>query len=262
MAPGNALITGGARRIGRAMALDLAAHGWSVCIHYNGSEGPAEETRAEIEAHGVRAAALRANLLEEAETAALIGNAAEALGGPLTLLINNASIFEDDRPETGTRESWDRAMESNLRAPVRLSQDFAAQAPEPETDGNGEPRAQAVIVNIIDQRVLKPTPAFMSYTVAKFGLHAFTRTSAQALAPKIRVMGIGPGPTIVAERQSREHFARQRAACILERGSNPEDIVAALRFILACPAVTGQMIAVDGGQHLAWQTPDIIGIPE
>lgn len=259
---GNALITGGARRLGRAMAIDLASMGWNVAVHYNGSAGPAEETANEIRALGTKAATLSADLLVEAETASLVARAAEALGRPLSLLVNNASIFEDDRPASGTRESWDRAIESNLRAPVRLTQDFAAQAPASEADANGEPEARAVIVNMIDQRVLKPTPMFMSYTVAKFGLHAFTRTSAQALAPKVRVMGIGPGPTMIAERQSPEHFARQRAACLLQRGPNPSDIVAALRFILACPAVTGQMIAVDGGQHLAWATPDIAGVPE
>ncbi len=262
MRPGNALITGGARRLGRAMGLDLAATGWNVAVHYNGSSDAAEETAADIRAHGVEAVALGADLLDEDATSGLVDRAAEALGGPLTLLINNASIFEDDSPASATRESWDRAVGSNLRAPFRLSQLFARQAPDPVLDANGEPQAEALIINMIDQRVLKPTPFFMSYTVAKMGLHAFTKTSAQAFAPRVRVMGIGPGPTIVAERQTNTHFANQRAACILQRGSNPEDIVAAMRFMIACPAVTGQMIAVDGGQHLAWQTPDIVGVPE
>jgi len=256
-----ALVTGAARRLGRAMALDLAASGWDVAIHYRGSAGAAEETAAEAAAHGVRVATLGADLLVEAEVGALVPRAAEALGGPLTLLINNASIFENDRVHSKTRESWDRAMESNLRAPVKLTQDFAAQAPEAAPDANGEPVARANVINLIDQRVWKPTPDFVSYTVAKGGLLMFTRTAAQALAPHVRVNGIGPGPTLRAERQSEAHFARQRAACVLGRGSDPEDIVAAMRFILACRALTGQMLAIDGGQHLAWRTPDISGEP-
>ncbi|MGF1444759.1 MAG: SDR family oxidoreductase [Pikeienuella sp.] len=254
-----AVITGAARRLGRAMALDLAASGWDVAIHYNGSAAAAEATAEAVRAQGCRAAALKADLLDEAAVADLVPRAAGALGGPLTLLVNNASLFEDDRVTEMTRESWDRAVESNLRAPVHLSGVFARQAPDPLTDTQGEPVAQACIVNMIDQRVWKPTPFFASYTIAKAGLEMFTRTAAQALAPKVRVAAIGPGPTLRAERQSEAHFARQRAACILGRGSDPEDIVAALRFILACKAFTGQMLAIDGGQHLAWQTPDVSG---
>ncbi|MEM7506226.1 MAG: SDR family oxidoreductase [Pseudomonadota bacterium] len=261
MPPGKALITGASQRLGRAMALDLAASGWDVAIHYNGSDIEARATAAEAEAQGVKATTVQADLLNESETATLIARTAEALGGPLSLLINNASIFENDGFENMTRESWDRAQESNLRAPVRLTQDFAAQAPEPSTDSKEEPIAQAVVINLIDQRVLKPTPFFLSYMLAKSALHMFTRTAAQALAPKVRVAGIGPGPTIVAENQSDAHFATQRGACVLGRGSDPEDIVNAMRFILSCKAFTGQMLAIDGGQHLAWQTPDIMGEP-
>lgn len=261
MRPGRALVTGAARRLGRAMALDLARQGWAVAIHYRGSAEAAEETAAAARAAGGEAATLAADLLVEAEVAGLVGRAREALGGPLTLLVNNASVFEPDGPGTMTRESWDRAVESNLRAALKLAQDFAAQAPEAEADRNGEPVARACIVNMLDQRLLKPTPHFLSYTVAKAGLLMATRTLAQALAPDVRVMGIGPGPTLRADRQSEAHYARQRAGCVLGRGSDPEDIVAALNFILACKALTGQMIAVDGGQHLAWQTPDIAGEP-
>jgi len=203
--------------------------------------------------------ALAADLLSEAETGRLVGRAAESLGGPLSLLINNASVFENDLVGTGTRESWDRAIESNLRAPVRLTQDFAAQAPRACADARGEPVAAASVINMLDQRVWKPTPFFMSYSLAKAALYSFTRTAAQALAPHVRVNAIGPGPTLIAERQSEEHFARQRGACILGRGADPEDIVAAMRFILTCKAFTGQMLAIDGGQHLAWQTADILG---
>lgn len=262
MPPGKALITGASQRLGRAMALDLAAAGWDVAIHYNGSDTQARATAEAAASHGVTTATVQADLLSEAESGTLIARAAQALGGHLRLLINNASIFENDGFANMTRESWDRAQESNLRAPVRLTQDFAAQAPEPAMDAAGEPVAQAVVINMIDQRVLKPTPHFLSYMLAKSALNMFTRTAAQALGPKIRVAGIGPGPTIVAENQSETHFAAQRAACILGRGSDPEDIVNAMRFILSCKAFTGQMLAIDGGQHLAWQTPDIMGEPD
>lgn len=254
-----ALVTGGARRLGRAMALELASQGYDVAINYNGSVEDAVATVAEIEALGRQATALQADLLDEAQSATLVERAAEALGGPLTVLINNASIFEYDNMETGTRESWDRAIESNLRAPVVLTQAFAAQAPKGAIDDNGEPIAQSLVINMLDQRVHKLTPEFMSYTVAKMGLWAFTRTAAQGLAPDIRVNGIGPGPTMQGARQSAAHFAAQRDATVLGRGASPAEICAALRYFLDAPGVTGQMIAVDGGQHLAWQTPDVLG---
>ena len=254
-----ALVTGAARRLGRAMALDLAASGWDVAIHYNNAGKAAGETAAEARALGANAMTLHADLLFEDQTGSLIARAADALEGPLSLLINSASVFENDLIAKATRQSWDRAIESNLRAPVRLTQDFAAQAPQATTDADGEPVAGACVINMLDQRVWKPTPFFMSYSLAKSALFAFTRTAAQALAPHVRVNAIGPGPTLIADRQSPAHFARQRGACILGRGSNPEDILAAMRFILTCKAFTGQMLAVDGGQHLVWQTPDIVG---
>ena len=251
-----ALVTGAAHRLGRAMALDLAGSGWDVAIHYKASASAAERTAAEARGVGARAAALQADLLVEAEVAALVGRAAEALGGPLSLLINNASLFENDRVQTMTRESWDRAVESNLRAPIKLTQDFAAQAPRAQPDARGEPVAQAVVINMLDMRVFKPMPTFLSYFVAKSGLYAFTRAAAQGLGPHVRVAGIGPGPTLAASDQGDEHFMRQRAACILGRGSDPEDIVGAMRFILANKAFTGQMLAIDGGQHLSWKGAD------
>lgn len=254
-----ALITGAAARLGRAMALDLASSGWDVAIHYNGSETAAEATAADARAMGAAATLVQADLLDEARVETVIPRAAEALGGPLSLLINNASLFENDEIDTMTRESWDRSVESNLRAPVKLTQDFAAQAPRARADANGEPVAQAVVINLIDQRVLKPTPLFFSYFIAKAGLHAFTRIAAQALAPHVRVAGIGPGPTLAATQQTDDHFAKQRSACLLGRGSDPEDIINAMRFILSNRAFTGQMVAIDGGQHLNWQTPDVIG---
>lgn len=255
-----ALVTGAARRLGRAMVLHLAGRGIDVAVHYASSAAEAEETAAEARALGVGAATLRADLLVEAETRRLVARAAEALGGPLDLLVNNASIFEYDTVATGTRESWDRHIESNLRAPVALTQDFAAQAPKALRQADGAALAQALVVNMLDQRVLKLTPEFMSYTVAKMGLWAFTRTAARALAPDVRVNAIGPGTTLRGARQSEQHFRGQRAASILERGAEPEDICAALGYLVDARAVTGQLICVDGGQHLGWKTPDILGV--
>ena len=173
---------------------------------------------------------------------------------------NNASIFEYDTVQTATKDSWDRHIGSNLRAPFVLTQAMAAQAPEPIMDDAGEPVAQALVVNMVDQRVRKLTPEFMTYTIAKMGLWAFTQTAAQGLAPKVRVNAIGPGPTLIGARQTQDHFDRQRAATVLKRGANPNDITAALGYFLDAPAVTGQLLCVDGGQHLGWQTPDILGV--
>ncbi|WP_337249331.1 SDR family oxidoreductase [Rhodovulum sulfidophilum] len=257
---GRALVTGAAQRLGRAMALHLAERGHDVAVHYAGSAEAAAETVAEIRALGRRAVALRADLLDEDETQALVPRAAEALGGPLTVLVNNASIFEYDTIRTATRESWDRHLGSNLRAPFVLMQGFAAGVTEPARDAAGEVLATGLVVNVIDQRVLKPTPEFMTYTLAKMGLWALTRTAAQALAPAIRVNAIGPGPTLKGARQSEDHFARQRASTVLERGADPGDICAALDYLLTARAVTGQLICVDGGQHLGWRTPDVLGV--
>lgn len=254
-----ALVTGAGKRLGRAMALYLAGRGYDVAVHYAESQDAAEAVVAEIHAMGRQAVALRADLLIEAETETLIARASAALDGPLTVLVNNASIFEHDTIETATRTGWDRHMESNLRAPFVLTQGFAAQAPKEVTDANGEPLAQALVVNMIDQRIRKLTPEFSTYTIAKVGLWALTQTAAQGLAPKVRVNAIGPGPTLQGGRQSAEAFAMQRAATVLGRGASPADITAALGFFLDSPAVTGQMIAVDGGQHLGWKTPDVMG---
>ncbi len=254
-----ALVTGGAKRLGRAMALELATQGHDVAVNYNGSAEAAEETCHEIEALGVRAVSLQADLLDEDAVQGLMGRVTEALG-PVEVLINNASIFEYDNIESATRDHWDRHMESNLRAPFVLTQALAAQLPEPDTDENNEPVARGLIVNMCDQRVRKLTPEFMTYTIAKMGLWALTRTSAQALAPKCRVNAIGPGPTMQGGRQSAEHFAKQRAATVLNRGADPQAICEALRYFLGAKSVTGQLICVDGGQHLGWETPDVVGV--
>lgn len=255
-----ALVTGAGGRLGQAMAIYLAKRGYDVAVHYASSSEGAQATVSAVSAAGQRGTALQADLLDDASTDALFEAATEALDGPITCLVNNASIFEYDTIATATRESWDRHLGSNLRAPFVLSQKMAAQGLQAETDAAGEPRAVALIVNMIDQRVLKLTPEFMSYTIAKMGLWALTRTSAQALAPVIRVNAIGPGPTLQGERQTASHFARQRAATVLQRGADPEGITAALGYFLDATAVTGQLICVDGGQHLAWETPDVLGV--
>lgn len=254
-----ALVTGAGKRLGRAMAICLAERGYDVAVHFATSGKEAEEVVREIRAIGQNAQSLQANLLDEEQANTLVDQASGALGGALSVLVNNASIFEYDTLETATRESWDRHLGSNLRAPFILTQAFAAAAPEPGRDNNGETFAQAMVVNMVDQRVLKLTPEFMTYTIAKMGLWALTQTAAQALAPKIRVNAIAPGPTMIGARQSESHFERQRAATVLQRGANPDDIAAALRYLLDARAVTGQLLSVDGGQHLGWKTADVLG---
>lgn len=257
---GRALVTGAAKRLGRAMAQDLARQGYAVAVHYAGSAEAAQEVVAGITSAGGQAIAVQADLLDEVQMQGLVPRAAEALGGPVTVLVNNASIFEFDDIESATRASWDRHLESNLRAPFVLTQALAAQVPEPLYDAQGEPVAQGLVVNMIDQRVRKLTPEFMSYTLAKSALWTMTRTAAQGLAPRVRVNAIGPGPTLQGGRQDPEAFARQRAATVLGRGANLDDITAALTYFLSAKSVTGQLICVDGGQHLSWQTPDVMGV--
>lgn len=242
--PETALITGAAHRIGRAMALDLADAGWRVAVHYNGSRAGAEALVAEITAMGGQAAALKADLADEDATAGLIPAAADALG-PVTLVVNNASLFELDMPDTVTRDSWDAHMGVNLRAPFVLTQAFAAHLPA-DVEGN--------VVNIVDQRVLNLRGDFTSYTLSKYGLWGLTQMLARALAPRIRVNAIGPGPTLPSPRQSDEQFAAQWQATPLGRPVDLQDICGALRFILDAPAYTGQIIALDSGQHMgaAW----------
>lgn len=252
-----ALVTGAAKRLGRAMALSLARHGHDVVVHYAGSKAEALSVVEEIRSMGRKSVALQADLLNEAEVLHLVEDAAEALEGPLTVLVNNASIFERDQINTATRSSWDRHFESNLRAPFVLTQAFSAQVPDPVQDTQGEPVAQGLVVNMIDQRIHKLTPDFMSYTLAKSALWTLTQTAAQALAPKVRVNAIGPGPTLRGHHQSEAGFRSQRAATVLRRGPSEGEITDALCYLLNARSVTGQMIAVDGGQHLAWETPDV-----
>lgn len=256
----NALVTGGAVRLGAAMVRALVKDGYAVAIHYVGSDHEAQALAAEMRSAGGTVALLQGDLLDLATAEALVPQAVAALGGPLSVLINNASIFEFDTLQSATHDSWDRHLGSNLRAPFVLSQAFAAQAQKGVTGSNGLPISTASIINMIDQRVRKLTPEFMTYTIAKAGLWAFTQTAAQALAPDIRVNAIGPGPTLQGGRQTFEAFARQKAATLLQRGADPSDIVAAMRYLLSSPAITGQLLCVDGGQHLAWETPDVVGV--
>jgi NAD(P)-dependent dehydrogenase (short-subunit alcohol dehydrogenase family) len=241
------LVTGAAKRLGRAIALDLARHGWNIALHYNSSEKEARATAEDARTAGVKVALLDADLMREDQTGALVSRAVKELG-PLTALINSASLFENDEWVSVTRESWDKHMGVNLRAPFVLAQSFAKQLPL---------GMKGAIVNMIDQRVLKPTPQFLSYSLSKAGLYWLTTTLAQGLAPNVRVNAIGPGPTMRNARQSEADFKRQREATMLKTGDEPQDICDAIRYLLEASAVTGQMIAVDGGQHLAWKTPDV-----
>lgn len=240
--PGAALVTGGARRLGRATALALAGAGFDVAIHYATSKADAEATVAEIIALGRRAVALPADLAVEAEVATLLPAATAALG-PVGVLVNNASVFERDEALDATRESWDRHMEPNLRAPFVLTQDFARALPATAT---------GVVINLLDQRVWSPTPHFTTYSLSKAGLWWLTQSLALALAPRIRVNAIGPGPAMPSPRQSQAQFDRQCASVPLGHGTSAEEVGRAALAILALPAMTGQMIALDGGQHLQW----------
>ena len=243
---GWALVTGAGRRIGRALALAAARADYDVVIHVRASLEDARETLGLVEALGRRGQCIAADLTDPDIGAQLIGGAP----GPVTLLVNCASLFEDDRIETLSAEGFDAALAANLRAPVLLAQAFAAALP---ADREG------LIVNITDQRVWRLTPQFFSYTLSKAALWTATQTLAQALAPRIRVNAIGPGPTLASVHQSPSDFAAEVAGVPLGRGAALEEIAGALTYLIDAPSVTGQMIAVDGGQHLAWKTPDIIG---
>lgn len=247
-----ALVTGAAKRIGRQVALDLAADGWSIAVHCNTSFHEAMEVVSEIGDMGQKAVLVRGDLAEPHVPERLIAESAKALGG-LTLLVNNASIFEPDEVGSISIASWARHLDTNLRAPVFLSQAFAKQLPQGQ-DGN--------VISIIDQRVWKLNPKFFSYTTSKSALWTATRTLAQALAPRVRVNAIGPGPALPSIRMDDQEFAKQSRLTLLSRGTSPAEISAAVKFILSQPSLTGQMIALDGGQHLVWQTPDVTEVNE
>jgi NAD(P)-dependent dehydrogenase (short-subunit alcohol dehydrogenase family) len=240
---GAALITGGARRIGRALVAAAADAGFDVAIHVRSVDDEAEAAAAEVRARGRKAAIVPCDLRKEATTVALVGEA-EAELGPVTLLVNCASVFDEDAFADMNRASWDAHMETNLRAPLVLAQVFARRLP---ADREG------LIVNLLDQRVLKPSPEFFSYSLSKAALWDATRMMAQALGPRIRVNGIGPGPTLPSVHQTQAQFDAEAARTLLQRPASPAEIALALRYLIDARAVTGQMIAVDAGQHLAWR---------
>lgn len=240
--PRVALVTGGAKRLGRAIALALADAGFAVAVHCRRSRAEARETLADIRARGVPAVVLQADLEREAEVERLLPDAAAALG-PVGVLVNNASTFERDEWHDATRTSWDRHIEPNLRAPFVLMQQFARKLPE---------GAEGVVVNMLDQRVWSLTPHFVSYTLAKAGLWTLTQSMALALAPQIRVNAIGPGPAVPSPRQTDAQFARQARSVPLQRGTDAEEVGTAVLALLRLRSMTGQMLALDGGQHLQW----------
>jgi NAD(P)-dependent dehydrogenase (short-subunit alcohol dehydrogenase family) len=249
-APRCALVTGSARRLGRAIVRDLAAHGWAVAVHHHSAGDEARRLVGEIEAGGGRAVALGADLAQEAEAAGLIDRAARALG-PIALLVNNAAIFERDAPLTADADSWQRHMAINLRAPLVLTQGLAAQLPERLDEAN--------VINLIDQRVLNLTPHYTSYTVSKAGLWALTRHLALALAPRIRVNAIGPGIVLPPPGADTRLLDAMVKAMPLGRSGAPDEICASVRFIRATPSLTGQLITRDGAQHLGWLQPNPTG---
>lgn len=243
---GAALVTGAARRIGRAVALGLARSGYDVAVHFRSEPEAAGDVVAEIEAIGQQACAIQADLTDEAAARRLIADAAAALGG-LTVLVNSASAFEPDEAGALDRATWDRHFETNLRAPLVLAEAFAEQADE-----------GASVINILDQRVWKPTPQFFSYGLSKSALWTATQMLAQAWAPRVRVNGVGPGPTLASTHQDRATFAAEAAGTPLGRPVDPDEIAQAVVYLAAARSVTGQMIAVDAGQHLGWRTPDVL----
>lgn len=252
--PRGVLITGAAKRIGRALARDFAEQGWQVAAHYNTSAEDARSLVEEIEAKGGRAVAIEADLASEAQVQDLIPRAVAEIG-TLGCLVSNASTFDLDSIETASRESWDRHIEPNLRAPLVLVQAFARQLKEAQPSDPAQPLWDGNVINLIDQRVWNPTPHYLSYAISKAGLWALTKQLALELAPRIRVNGVGPGPALPNSRQSAADFRAQCDSLPLGIGTSPEEICAAARFLLAARSMTGQMIALDGGEHLGWAQP-------
>jgi NAD(P)-dependent dehydrogenase (short-subunit alcohol dehydrogenase family) len=251
-ANGVALVTGGAKRIGRAIVEDLAAHGFAVAIHCNRSRAEADALAARINGAGGRATVVVADLTDMVDVGGLVARAEAALG-PISLLVNNASRFEDDSILHFNWRTWDRHFAVHVKAPALLAQEFAHALP---ADREG------LIVNIIDQRVWRPTPRYFSYALSKSSLWTATQMMAQALGPRIRVNAIGPGPTLKNIHQNDHDFEAQVEGLILKHGPELPEFGATIRYLWAARSVTGQMIALDGGQHLAWQTPDVTGMVE
>lgn len=247
-----ALVTGAAKRIGKAIVEDLAAHGFSVAIHCHESRTEADELARSILSAGGRAAVVQADLTDMRAASALLDHAAGAVG-PIRLLVNNASTFEEDTAYDIDWAAWDSHFALHLNAPAMLSMQLARSLPQDE---------EGLVVNIIDQRVLRPSPRYFSYALSKSALWSATQMMAQALAPRVRVNAIGPGPTLPSARQQPADFAAQIDGLLLGRGPQLSEFGATIRYLWETRSVTGQMIAVDGGQHLAWETPDVKGIVE
>lgn len=238
-----ALITGAANRIGATIAKHLATAGYAVIVHHNKSSADAQKLCNDIKSIGGRAAPIQAELCDATQRQSLIEQAAKIFG-PLDVLINNASVFEPDSATTIDETLWDRHFDVHAKAPVFLSRDFANQL-EAKSKGN--------IINIIDERVLRDHPGYFSYNLSKSVLWTATKTLAQSLAPNIRVNAIGPGPTLPHTRQSQEQFVASVKKLPLERAASPNDIAEAIVFLLNTNSMTGQMLALDGGEHLEWR---------
>ncbi|MGQ2903052.1 MAG: SDR family oxidoreductase [Neoaquamicrobium sediminum] len=247
-----ALVTGGARRVGAAIVRDLAANGFAVAIHCNTSRGEADALASEIASAGGQAHVVQADLNDMNSVDRIIPEVQAALG-PVRLLVNNASLFEDDAADDFNWQVWDRHFDVHLKAPVALARDVATSLAQ-GVDG--------LVVNVIDQRVWRLTPRFFSYTLSKSALWTATQTMAQAFGPRLRVNAIGPGPTLKNERQDTDDFRKQSDALLLKRGPDLSEFGATIRYLWQARSVTGQMIALDGGQHLSWKTPDVYGVAE
>ena len=242
------IITGGATRIGAAIAKKLSGPKAEIVIHFNKSKSKAEKLKRELSKNQTKVYLIRGDLSKETEVKKILKFAKSKLKY-FDCLINNASLFENDKLENFTTYSWGRHLRTNLRAPALLSKEFAKNIKGKNNN----------IINIIDQRVFKLTPYFFSYTISKTGLYTLTKTSAMSLAPNIRVNGIAPGPTLKNKRQSEKHFKKQYMATPLKRQVDVEQICNAVDFFIKNRSITGQVISVDSGQSLNWQTPDIMG---
>ncbi|MFV0431042.1 MAG: SDR family oxidoreductase [Alphaproteobacteria bacterium] len=239
-----ALITGAAKRIGKVIALHLAKDGYDLALHYQSSQKEAQELAAQLQKdYGVKTILIQADLKDEDQTQKIVDKAHKALGN-LSLLINNASCFLRDDWQNSSQDIWGENLAVNLRSPFILASQFAQQAPK-----------DALIVNMLDSKLENLTPAFMSYTVAKSGLYTLTKTLAQALAPNIRVNGIGPGHVMPSVHDSDESWQKAIEQTALKRATQPNEIATTILWMLQTPSLTGQMIMLDGGEHLGWKLP-------
>ena len=245
------IITGGAARIGAAIAKNLSGPGVEIVIHYNKSKVDAEKLKKNLAENGTKTYLIKGDLSKQKDLKKIIQFSKRKLKY-FDCLINNASLFENDKLENFTSKSWNHHLNVNLKAPAYLSKEFAKN-----TKGKNNN-----IINIIDQRVFKLTPFFFSYTLSKTGLYTLTKTSAMSLAPNIRVNGIAPGPTIKNKRQSNKHFKKQYLSTPLKKQVDVKEICITVDFFIKNRSITGQVLAVDSGQNLNWQTPDIIGTKE